>query len=133
MSNKTLHMMVGLPRSGKSTKSKELGFPIVEPDAIRKTLCCFPFEPSLEPLVGTIADLMVNSLFNAGHNDVILDETNHNKQRRALWENELWAIKHHLVDTPPEVCVERAVACGQDYLVPVIHGMWAEWEDCSNE
>jgi predicted kinase len=32
---KTLHMMVGLPGSGKSTIAKGLGFPIVDPDAIR--------------------------------------------------------------------------------------------------
>ena len=35
---KTLHMMVGLPISGKSTIAKGLGFPIVEPDAIRKAV-----------------------------------------------------------------------------------------------
>lgn len=35
---KTLHMMVGLPRSGKSTVANGLGFPIVEPDAIRRAV-----------------------------------------------------------------------------------------------
>ena len=38
MSKKFLHCMVGLPRSGKSTKAREMGFPIVNPDWFSFTL-----------------------------------------------------------------------------------------------
>lgn len=129
---RVLHMMVGLPRSGKSTKAKELGFPIVEPDAIRKALHGSMWRPEVEPMVWGIADTMVRALFLAGHNDVILDATNHTKERRAKWESVDWAVRYHVVETDEDVCVSRAIACGQDYLVPVIKRMAANFEPVGN-
>ena len=129
-----LHMLIGLPRSGKSTKARELGFPIVEPDAIRKTLKCYPFDPSMEHLVWSTAQLMVSSLFNAGHRDVILDAVNHTKERRSLWESEEWAIKFHQIQTPEGVCISRLTESNQA-LLPIIERMssnmeWIRDEDC---
>ena len=132
---RVLHMLVGLPRSGKSTKARALGFPIVEPDAIRKAYNCYPFNADLEPMIWATAHLMVHSLFNAGHNDVILDAVNHTRQRRNVWENKQYAIKYHLVDTCRDVCIARAIAGEQEYLVPIIERMasnfeWLNDEDC---
>ena len=71
MQDKRLHIVVGLPRAGKSTLCRKLGFPIVETDAIRKALRCFPFVPSREHEVWDIAHKMVAALFFAGHTDVV--------------------------------------------------------------
>lgn len=71
--SKTLHLMIGLPRSGKSTLASDLGYPIVEPDAIRQVLHGTPFKPNMEHMVWAMAHLMVESLFEAGHTDVIVD------------------------------------------------------------
>jgi tRNA uridine 5-carbamoylmethylation protein Kti12 len=122
-------MMVGLPRSGKSTRSKELGYPIVEMDAIRKALGQFPFDSFLDTLVWSTSKLMILSLFYAGHTDVILDATNVTKSLRSKWENGMWGVKYHIIDTPKEVCIERAIKTSQEYLVPVIERMSKRWEE----
>lgn len=121
--NKTLHLMVGLPRSGKSTKAKTLGHPIVEPDAIRLVIHGTPFKPNMESLVWATAHLMVESLFEAGHTDVIVDATNHTRRRRDEWTNPSWAIQLYVMDTSAETCIKRALDTDQEYLLPVITRM----------
>lgn len=121
-------MMVGLPRSGKSIAARALGYPIVEPDAIRKVLRCFPMVDYLEALVWSIAMVMVRALFSAGHDAVIIDAVNHTEARRKIWQSEEWVVCYHVVETSMEVCVERAHATGQDYLIPVIRRMAQDWE-----
>lgn len=111
----TLHLMVGLPRSGKSTKARELGYPIVEPDAIRMVMHGTPWKPNMESLVWSHAHIMVESLFQAGHEDVIVDATNHTRRRRDEWTSSQWAIRLHVVDTPTEVCIQRAIDTRQGY------------------
>lgn len=123
----TLHLMVGLPRSGKSTEAKNLGFPIVEPDAIRLALHGTPWRPEAEPMIWAIAKIMVRSLFLSGHTDVVLDATNHTADNRREWESDEWCIKLHVVDTPVDVCVSRAIATDQEYLIPVIERMSRDW------
>ncbi len=121
-------MMVGLPRSGKSTAAKKLGFPIVSPDSIRVVVHGTPFRASIEPLIWSFAKMMVQSLFETGHNNVILDATNHTVERRVLWESEDWKVKYHVVNTPKDVCITRAIETFQDYLVPVINRMSVDFE-----
>lgn len=125
---KTLHLLVGLPRSGKSTKAKELGFPIVEPDAIRKVVHGTAWKRNIEPLIWGIAHTMVESLFEAGHNDVILDATNHTSARRSEWESENYCIKCHEINTPMSICIERAIKINQEYLIPIIERMAKQYE-----
>lgn len=119
-----LHILVGLPRSGKSTLSKQLGYPIVETDAIRKALRCYPFDPKREPEVWDIAHKMVDALFLAGHEDVILDSVSHTSASRQAWS--MYDVVYHEVCTDVAVCVARAEALDQDYLVPVIERMAKE-------
>lgn len=124
MQDKRLHIVVGLPRAGKSTLCRKLGFPIVETDAIRKALRCFPFVPEREPEVWDIAYNMVAALFFAGHTDVILDSTSHTSASRNKWIE--YDIVYHEVRTSKEVCQQRALDRDQTYLVPVIEKMAAE-------
>ncbi len=124
----TLIMMVGLPRSGKSTRAKELGFPIVNPDSIRLALHGQPFVQSAEPLVWATAHLMVDSLFLAGHETVILDACNVTWRRRNEWKSEQYQRVYEVIETDIAVCHDRAAACGQDYLHKVIDRMARDWE-----
>ena len=121
MKERRLHIIVGLPRAGKSTLSRELGFPIVETDAIRKVLKCFPFVPSMEPKVWELAHHMVAALFEGGHTDVILDSVSHTSQSRNVWCE--YERIFHEVRTDAATCCQRAVERDQDYLVPVITDM----------
>jgi len=125
---KILHLMVGLPRSGKSTAAKLLGFPIVEPDAIRDTIHGTPWKLNMEPMVWAVAHIMVESLFTAGHDNVIVDATNHTAARRIEWESENWVIQYHEINTSADICLERAIATKQEILIPVIKRMSNQYE-----
>jgi len=120
--------MVGLPRSGKTTRAKESGFPIASPDAIRYALHGQRFVRESEPMVWAIAKYMVAALFLAGHNDVVLDATNTTRKRRDEWKSDRWRRRFVLVPTPREVCIERAKAEGDEYIIPIIEKMSDQFE-----
>jgi len=128
MTEKILHMMVGLPRSGKSTIVKTLGYPIVEPDAIRLAIHGTLWKANVEPLIWGFAHSMVQALFYAGHDNVVLDATNHTDERRQMWQSPDWLVKYIVVDTPKEICIQRAKDTDREYLVPVIERIAAQWE-----
>lgn len=120
---KTLVLPVGLPRSGKSTWAKAQGCPVVNPDAIRMVLHGTAFRSEAEAMVWAIAHTMVESLFEAGHDRVILDACNVSPRRRDEWRSKKWRTEYALFRTSPEVCKERARTNGQDYLLAVIDRM----------
>ena len=124
----TLHVMVGLPRSGKSTKARSMGYPIVNPDAIRVALHGQPFIASAEPMIWAVAKLMVSALFLTGHQNVVLDATNTTRHRRQEWISDKWEIKFVEVKTSQAECIRRAKATNQEYLIPVIKKMAKEYE-----
>ena len=118
--------MMGLPRSGKTTKALTLQCPVVCPDAIRLALHGQPFVLEAEPMVWAIAKIMVRSLFVAGHDLVVLDATNVSRERRDVWQDSEWATYFWEVDTPADVCRQRAEACG--FPVEVIDRMDVNYE-----
>lgn len=121
----TLIMTVGLPRSGKSTWAKKQNLPIVCPDAIRYALHGQRYIELAEPMVWTIAKLMVRALFLAGHSTVILDATNTSRARRDEWRDPHWQRVFKVIDTDCETCIARATAEGDDYIKPIIARMAA--------
>lgn len=133
---KILHLMVGLPRSGKSTQALAMGLPVVCPDSIRQTLHGTLWRNEAEPMVWAIAHMMVESLFLAGHNEVVLDACNVAAKRRKEWESPKWACTYHVIETSKDDCIARALLDGKEELVPVIERMAAVWsppgmgEDC---
>lgn len=130
--NKTLIAMVGLPYSGKSTKAREIskktGAPIVCPDTIRIALYSKKFVYDAEPMVWSIASIMVRALFLAGHNTVILDSTNISEKRRNQWRDSRWTVKWCVVDTKKADCMRRAFAVNDEVIYPVIEKMTLEYE-----
>jgi predicted kinase len=121
--HKKLICMVGLPYSGKSTEAKEFNFPIVNPDSIRVALHGKKFIPSAEPHVWAIARTMVVSLFLAGHDNVVLDATCTTDERRGEWLSKQWATEFCPLFTSADVCKQRAVAAGDEGMVPIIDKM----------
>lgn len=124
--------MMGLPRSGKSTIVKDLaglfGAPIVRRDAIRLALHGQRFALDAEPMVKAMSLYMIKSLFIAGHDVVICDETNYSRAARNALKSPEWETTFYEVKTSPEVCKERAVATGQSDLLPIIDEMYSRYE-----
>lgn len=131
--------MVGLPRSGKSTKARTLayekGFPIVSGDAIRLALHGQRYIGEAEFMVRPMKLLMIRALFAAGHSVVISDDTHYSMKARDFVRQGPWTTRFWEVDTPEAVCLQRANATNQPDLVPVIQSMakrfepLEEWED----
>ena len=126
---KRLIVTVGLPRSGKSTWALEQDYPIVNPDAMRLAVYGERFNASRENEVWSIVPIMINSLFLAGHDFVIFDATNVTKRRREAVRNDsLYTCYYVAFNTPPEECIKRAIATGQEDLIPVIEKMYFSYE-----
>ena len=132
---KTLTLMVGLPRSGKSTWSKKTGHPVVSHDAIQYVVCGKQLYtiPEFQPMSDTLAQYMIKALFQSGHDNVVYDECNHLKLRRDVWTNFCndngYTIYFQYIDTPMKVCQERAKGYKNEHtLVPLIKKMAGELE-----
>ncbi|MCL5238635.1 MAG: ATP-binding protein [Nitrospirae bacterium] len=132
---KSLILTVGLPRSGKSTWARQQGFPVVSPDAIRLALHGKRFLASEEPAVWKMACLMVDALFKAGNETVIVDATNITEKRRAAWKERFGPesalagdVFLHVVTTPPDECIRRAQEEQDAEIIPVIERMAQEWD-----
>lgn len=132
---RTLILMVGLPRSGKTTVARSLGHPIVNPDSIRWALHApEPFLKGMEPFVWGQATIMVKALFGAGHSHVIVDATNITRSRREFWANAGgWRMEYYSINTSFEECIARAQRDERLDLVPVIERMAASSQAVEND
>jgi predicted kinase len=126
-------LTVGLPRSGKTSWAKAMhqkyGYAVVNPDAIRMALGCYPFVASRESEVWHHVKVQVDSLFAFGHSHVILDSPCMRSVYRQQWETTGRFIRLILFDADVETCLKRAEDSNQDYLFKVIEKMAAnaEW------
>lgn len=130
---KTLHMTVGLPRSGKSTWATKQGYPIVDTDSIRLAMHGTAWNVHTEKMVWTMAHYMVRALFHAGHTDVILDSTNLTREHREEWICDEWETHPVEFMTSKEECIRRAKATNQEYLIPIIEDMDSKREPIDND
>ena len=129
-----LILMVGLPRSGKTTRALIEGLPIVCPDAVRLAIHGQRFLSEAEFLVWPLAVMMVKALFAAGHNTVIVDATNTTRKRRDYWrEAGDWDIDFIVIGTPAGVCITRARLLDDDDIIPIIERMNEDYEPISEE
>jgi len=146
-----LIVLVGLPRSGKTTWARQqTESPIVSPDAIRLALHGHAFIPSAEPFVWATAGLMVTSLFKAGHEEVIIDACNTTRKRRDVWsrfskdsEGSIGGFlyrqigefnkKRQPTSANLDLCLKRAKDGDRDDLIPVIERMYQNFEPIEDD
>jgi len=135
--------MIGLARSGKSTISRKWvnhevyftidgqikNYPVltqVEPRVIVngdswRLAMGHRYNTYVEPIVAAHVQIAVRALLKT-HN-VLVDETNTNEKSILKWLEEDIDAVPVFVNTPAEICKERAIKTGQPDLVPVIDRM----------
>lgn len=126
--------MVGLPRSGKSTFCKEFrknnpNTVIVRADDIRLAMGA-RYNSHIEPMVSAIKGTMIKALIKEDYDNIIVDGT-HTTENSI--KNVIYALGEGCevvcIPTSPEVCKDRALACGQNDLYHVISRMWRKLSD----
>ena len=130
-----IYMMVGLPRSGKSTfvdlNLKEM-LPIVSADRLRLLIYGQKFWAPGEKLVWTIRSIIIKSLLEQGI-DIVIDETNTTKERRReiidLAKEYNYSVKAVIIETPKDICINRAKMEGDNNIIPVIERMAEQFEE----
>ena len=131
----TLVASYGLPRSGKSTILRQLsekyGAPIVSRDAIRLALHGHIYASNAEDFTRSIYKVMIRSLFGAGHELVLADETHWSQAARDFIKSPDWDTQFITIHTPPDTCKERAIATDQPWLLEVIDQMMERVEPLS--
>lgn len=134
-----LALMVGLPRSGKSTYAKALqssGWTRIEPDAFRIALHGHAFFAPAEGMVWAAAELAVRALLIGGH-AVVIDATNTTRHRRGGWiriARDLGVpAEAFVMDTPLTECLERNEGRRHRVPVEVMERMAERWEPVEEE
>ena len=125
-----LILIVGLPKSGKSTwAQRQRKFPIVCPAQIWLSLYGHQeVKEDGSAFVATVARVMVQSLFGAGHRCVILDATNTTQSERDAWLDTRWDVCLKPMATSKAECLRRAEAAGESELLPLIDRMAENFE-----
>ena len=133
--NKTLIVLIGLPRSGKSSWCNSQPYPVVEMDKVRLDFYGKRFLQEYEDEAKDYAKKKIRLLFSyPSINTVILDDCNISYLDRNFWLSYEWSTKYQLINTPKEVCIDRAYRREEDEgLVIVIEKMNEEFEKIKKE
>jgi predicted kinase len=131
---KKLIIMVGLPRSGKSTwvKNNKTNEVVVSADDIRYLVYNQRFWTDGEALMWSVRGMFLKYLMQQGV-DIIIDETNTTKERRKPILKLAKQFGYHVTGNVIEgawidTCIARAEATGQADLIPVINKMAEQFE-----
>lgn len=143
-------LMIGLPGSGKSTIAETIiknneNIIIISRDAIRTMLYSnyanYKFTTTNESNIKAMAIACMETAFERGYN-VIIDETNINKEIREYWmrmasvigERKNFDVKFMgiWVDTPKDICIARRIANPKETNADwstIIENMVKSWND----
>lgn len=134
-----ISMMVGLPRSGKTTyieKNKYGVRVVVSADQLRYLVYGQRFWGPGEDFMWAIRKIILKMLMEQGVN-IVIDETNTTATRRKpvinLAKKYGYSVEAVVIDTPKETCIERAKAEGDENLIPVIERMAEQFEPVQPE
>lgn len=133
-----MHFLMGCPHSGKSTYANNWvkttpyceGDWVREPgplrprvvisgDDFRYSLTGHEYLPHSEMIVSSFMDVAILALLNRGF-DVLVDDTSSSEMTLLRYFRLHSDPVPIFMDTPPEVCKERALANNRPYLLPVI-------------
>lgn len=131
-----IHILIGLPRAGKSTRAEELkrkhGAVIVRADDIRLELTGQRFQALAEDYVHATKMLMIRTLYRTGH-IIIADGTHTRPEHIAELAKIDPVFTYDIIDTDKEECIRRAILTQQDDLIPVIERMAIQLEQLKKD
>lgn len=136
----TAHVLVGLPRCGKSTWANEhrdmLRAAIIGGDDVRRALGVDRFLAPLEPIVASTVYYAARAMLIRGQN-VIVDETNHTRAARRVWvaiaQEGLAEVVFVKIARPSEVEEWRDRARKADFPWGIIVRHMKEFEPLGND
>lgn len=129
----TITILVGLPRSGKSTwteinKSDRV---VISADRLRYRVYGQRFFGDGEPMLWAIRGILLEELLSQGQN-IIVDETNTTKARRGpiikLAKKHGYYVEVIEIATSKDECIQRAMNEKDGAIIPVIERMAAQYE-----
>jgi predicted kinase len=132
-------MLIGLPRSGKSTwvqENKTEKDVVLSADNLRYLVYNQRYWQEGEPLVISILGIVFKMLLQQ-KKDIIVDQTNMTRMRRRgvikMAKDNGYRIHGIVISNSRELCIERARKDGQNDLVPVIKRMSRQYQEPSME
>ncbi len=134
-----LSYLIGLPRAGKSSyadiwayEPKEKPRAIISGDAFRNALYGRSFQIEAEGTVFAMMDVAARALLARGH-DIIIDETSTSEATLLRYYRIDINAQPIWIDTPMEVCIERAIVSGKPYLEGPIRRMALQLEKLKSD
>lgn len=132
---KRIILMIGLPRSGKSTwvkNNQPKGSVIISADDLRYIVYNQRFWSDGEPLMWSVRGMMLKYLMQQGI-DIIIDETNTTKERRKpilklAKQYGYYAVGNVVEGAWIDTCISRAKDEGDKTIIPIIERMAAQFE-----
>jgi protein phosphatase len=131
---KIIKILIGLPRSGKSTwikDNKKEGEVILSADDLRYLVYNQRYWAEGESLVWSVRGIFLKYLLQQGV-DIIIDETNTTKKARKniidLAKKYGYYITGIVIKNYPNECIKRAEKTNQLDVIPVIHHMAENFE-----
>lgn len=108
---KTVMMLMGLPRSGKSTLARkmhlDLGYPVICPDDVRLAMHGKAFILRAEDMVWSVTRYMARILLLGPCKGIVIDACNNTRKRRDEWVTALKPVDTNLVFRIAEVVTEK--------------------------
>jgi len=126
-----LHLLCGIPASGKSTLSTNIPGYVISTDSIRKFLWNAESVIKHDRLVFSLAENIADYLLSKG-TDIILDATNLSKEKRGMFikiaRKYHARVTLHWVNCPLETALERNAARERKVPETVIKSLYKSFQ-----
>lgn len=117
-----LHVLVGLPCSGKTKYAQNTGYPVVSLNSVREAIHGpGPHNTFSDELIMIHAVIMIRSLFLAGHKNVVYDACNLTIADRNKLRSKVWVRSFNVINVDTGVSIQNCIKQNNSHMVDVIN------------